>query len=75
MTTRKQYQCLQCGAVGYSVRCSVCGGEAEPVDDDDPGDYTIFSHAQLGHLQCIRCRETHGRECQCRLAPTGFGGL
>lgn len=33
MDTRIQYQCTQCGAVGHSIRCRVCGGDADPIDE------------------------------------------
>lgn len=45
-----KYQCLRCGALGNSIRCSTCGGDTEPVDqslaDRNCGRYTIFEHAQ-----------------------------
>lgn len=49
MNAGKQYQCLQCGAIGFSIRCNKCGGDAEPIDTEGMGGHTIFSHAQLGH--------------------------
>lgn len=53
--TQVTYRCLSCGAVGSSVRCKSCGGDAEPIDCDfglhAPVGYTIFSHAQLGHAE------------------------
>lgn len=50
MDNRRQYQCAQCGATGHSIRCSICGGDAEPIEDDPmPGGHDVFSHAQLGH--------------------------
>lgn len=46
-----KYQCLRCGALGNSIRCSTCGGDTEPVDQslaetETGGSYTIFDHAQ-----------------------------
>lgn len=75
--SKQQYQCLRCGAFGYSVRCGACGGDAEPVDTiEPPSGYTIFSHAQLGHTEFLS--ERHDKAKSRRFTgepPTGFGGL
>lgn len=75
---RAQYKCLNCGAVGRSLRCSVCGGDCEPIDTDGIG-YTIFDHAQLGH--CDNMNLVHrqaGKASERRFTGesiTGFGEL
>lgn len=86
MDSRKQYQCLQCGTIGHSLRCNKCGGDAEPIDTEGMGGHTIFSHAQLGHT--LDTNKRHRQEFSERerriLArrfkeqpelPTDFGGL
>lgn len=45
--------CPACGKRSNSARCPGCGRDTDPDDleyVDPPSGYTIFSHAQLGHV-------------------------
>lgn len=53
--TGYKYQCLRCGALGNSIRCSVCGGDTEPTNP-------ALIDADCGDMRCVEsCFGSCGR--------------
>lgn len=79
---RNRFQCPSCGTLTNSIRCPSCGTDTEECDakEEHPTrehGYSIFDHAQHGHVRNTLTRAAH-KASHRRFSGeplTGFGGL
>jgi tRNA(Ile2) C34 agmatinyltransferase TiaS len=79
---RNRFQCPACGTLTNSLRCPQCGTDTQdcdnradvPVRDAGPRAYSIFDHAQHGHVRNALVR-AHATAQRRRFTGSGFGAL